>query len=92
MTTTKKQTEFAICIADTGYDDLREWKVYRVLPDEKAAELDCIRAIDESGEDYLYPADRFAALDIPRAIRGKLLQRRPAGVRKNGPSRVTSGR
>ena len=27
--------------------------------------MGCIRIIDESGEDYLYPAERFAVLDIP---------------------------
>jgi hypothetical protein len=34
-------------------------KVYRVLPDEAAAEDGYLRVIDESGEDYLYPQDYF---------------------------------
>ncbi len=57
MPSIRKRVEFAICVADEGYDDLEVWKVYRVLPDAKAAEVGCIRVIDESGEDYLYPPD-----------------------------------
>ena len=36
MDTTEK-TEFAICVADEGHDDLEVWKLYRVLLDPKAA-------------------------------------------------------
>jgi hypothetical protein len=63
----------AVCIANTGYEDLEVRKVYRVLADAKAAELGCLRVIDESGEDYLYPADRFMILEIPEAERDRLL-------------------
>lgn len=55
---TTAQPEFAICIANEGYEDLQVWKVYRLLPDPKAAEVGCLRVLDESGEDYLYPASR----------------------------------
>jgi hypothetical protein len=72
MFTTKKQVEFAVCVANEGYDDLEVWKIYQVLHDAKAAEVGCTRVIDESGEDYLYPADRFVAVDFakggPRAV------------------------
>ena len=71
MPTSKKQ--FAMCVASEEYDDLEVWKVYQVLRDTKAAGLGCIRVIDESGEDYLYPADRFAAVAFP-----KLVQSQPA--------------
>ena len=66
MVTSKKRVEFAICVANEGYDDLETWKVYQVLPDAKAAGVGCIRVIDESGEDYLYPADWFVMVDFPR--------------------------
>jgi len=36
-----------------------------------------LRIVDESGEDYLYPAEWFAAVEIPRRVRTSLL-RRPA--------------
>lgn len=73
MANSKKRIEFAICVADEGYDDLQAWKVYRVLPDTKAAEVGCVRILDESGEDYLYPADRFIAVDFPKTVRARLL-------------------
>ncbi len=41
-------------------------KVYRVLPDARAAKDGLIRVIDESGEDYLYPADYFVPVELPR--------------------------
>ena len=34
-------------------------KVYRVVPDNKAAVHGYIRVIDESGEDYAYATNRF---------------------------------
>lgn len=70
---TTEQPEFAICIADEGYEDLEVWKVYRILSDPKAAEVDCLRVIDESGEDYLYPASRFVQVTFPADIRERLL-------------------
>lgn len=71
----KKETQisFAVCIANSGYEDLEVCKVYRVLADAKAAEVGCLRVIDESGEDYLYPVDRFMVLDLPEAVRKRLL-------------------
>lgn len=70
---TTEQAEFAICIANEGYEDLEVWKVYRVLPDPKATEVGCLRVIDESGEDYLYPASRFVQVTFPDEIREQLL-------------------
>ena len=69
----RKKTEFVICVANEGYDDLEVWKLYRVLPDAKAAQVDCLRVIDESGEDYLYPEDRFVTVDFPQNARARLL-------------------
>jgi hypothetical protein len=73
MDTKESQINFAVCIANTGYDDLEVCKVYRVLPDAKAVAVGCLRVVDESGEDYLYPADRFMVLDLPEAERVRLL-------------------
>jgi hypothetical protein len=41
-------------------------KVYRALPDSVAASRGFVRVIDESGEDYLYPSDRFVPVELPR--------------------------
>jgi hypothetical protein len=70
---TEEKIEFVICVANRGYDDLEVWKLYRVLPDPKASEVGCLRVIDESGEDYLYPEDRFVTVDFPWNVRARLL-------------------
>ena len=71
--TKETKISFAVCIANTGYEDLEVCKVYRVLADATAVEVGCLRVIGESGEDYLYPADRFMVLDLPEAERECLL-------------------
>jgi hypothetical protein len=73
MASNKTQTRFAICISSDGCDDLEVWKLYRVLPDKKAAKEDFLRVVDESGEDYLYPADRFVVVGLAAPAVKKLL-------------------
>jgi hypothetical protein len=58
----------------TAEEDLQVAKVYWVLPDAKATEVSCLRALDESGEDYLYAAKRFVVLDLPEKVRSRLLK------------------
>ena len=66
---------FAVCIDNTDYPaSLELHKIYRVLPDEEAAEDGDLRVIDESGEDYLYPTDYFVLLKVPKAVEQALLQ------------------
>jgi len=50
-------------------------KIYRVLPDNDAAQEGDLRIVDESGEDYLYPAQWFAAVDLPRRVKTSVLRR-----------------
>ena len=55
-----KQLKYVICIENSDYPvSLEKRKIYEVLPDSDAAKTDQIRVIDESGEDYLYPASYF---------------------------------
>ena len=42
--------------------------MYRVLPDKEAQADGDLRVIDESGEDYLFPADYFILIDLPQTI------------------------
>ena len=72
MDTKETQVNFAVCLASSRDEDLEVGKVYRILPDAKAKEVGCLRVIDESGEDYLYPAERFVVLDLPEAERERL--------------------
>jgi hypothetical protein len=73
MYTVDSSVKFAVCIAAEEDGDLETWKIYRVLPDTKAAEVDCLRVIDESGEDYLYPQNKFAIVELPKEVRERLL-------------------
>ncbi len=73
MHTAESSVQFALCIASEADSDLEAWKVYRVLPDPKSAVVDCLRVIDESGEDYLYPCSRFVMVELPPAARAQLL-------------------
>jgi hypothetical protein len=51
------ETNFVVCINNQDYPaSLEVRKIYQVIPDNRAAEHQYIRVIDESGEDYLYPA------------------------------------
>ena len=48
-------------------------KIYQALPDRDAAKHQQVRVIDESGEDYLYPASFFAPIKLPRPLRKAML-------------------
>jgi hypothetical protein len=61
---------FVVCIANDGYEaSLERNKIYEVVVDEEAAADGDIRIVDESGEDYLYPAAWFVSIDIPQTVR-----------------------
>jgi hypothetical protein len=60
---------FAICIDNSQYPaSLELHKVYRVISDEDAERDGDLRIIDESGEDYLYPADYFLLVKLPHDV------------------------
>ena len=58
-----KKKKFVACI-NNSEADLELRKIYQVLPDKSAARDDYIRIIDESGEDYLYPASYFVFVEV----------------------------
>ena len=76
MTERRKSTRrFAVCIKNKGYEaSLERNKIYVVAPDPDAEKDGDIRIVDESGEDYLYPADWFVAVEVPKAVRASLLK------------------
>ncbi len=68
-----KTTEYVVCIDNADYPaSLERHKIYRVLPDEDAAADGDIRVIDESGEDYIYSAERFVPISVPLAVKKSL--------------------
>ena len=62
------ESRFAVCIQNDAYPaSLEVRKVYQVLEDAAAERSKHVRVIDESGEDYLYPADYFVPITLPEA-------------------------
>ena len=65
---------FLICITNEGYRaSLERRKVYQEVPDPDAEQAGLVRVIDESGEDYLYPQNFFAPIELPQPIRRAVL-------------------
>ena len=65
---------FVLCIDNTDYQaSLIPGKVYRIVPDPRAAKDDLVRIVDESGEDYLYHKDYFLFVDFPPSVTKKIL-------------------
>jgi hypothetical protein len=66
--------QFVVCINNADYPaSLELHKIYRVLQDQDAAVDGDIRVVDESGEDYLYPASYFTPIEVPKAVEESLL-------------------
>jgi hypothetical protein len=57
----------ALCLKNDGCGDLELRKLYRILPDKKAGTEGYLLVVDESGDDYLYPANYFAVVRVPAA-------------------------
>ena len=64
-----------ICLDNADYEvSLERLKIYVALPDAKAKRTGFLRIVDESGEDYLYPSQRFVAAELPDSTRRAVLQ------------------
>ncbi len=62
-------THYVVCIKNDDYPaSLELRKIYKHIPDRAATRLKMLRIVDESGEDYLYPANYFVAIKLPRAV------------------------
>ena len=56
---------YVVCLDNADYAaSLERHKIYRVIEDSAACAVGATRVIDESGEDYLYPADRFMQISV----------------------------
>ncbi len=65
---TRVERQFVICIRNRGYSaSLELRKLYQTVRDEVATKHQQIRIIDESGEDYLYPATYFIPVKLPQS-------------------------
>jgi len=71
MPTGKANTlpRFAVCLNNAEYPaSLEVRKLYPVLDDAEAEAEGLVRIIDESGEDYLFPAAMFEKLILPDGV------------------------
>ena len=68
-------SRFAICVRNDEYEaSLELRKLYPVLEDRFANQHGMIRIVDESGEDYLFPAEYFVRVSLPQAVEKKLVK------------------
>ena len=73
-------TRYALCLKNKNCEDLVVRKIYPVIPDEKAEKENYIRVIDESGEDYLYPASYFFIIELPQKVERALRRTLPVAA------------
>ena len=65
---TGKDKDFVLCIENEGFEvSLEIRKVYRRLLSPPVTDESLVRVVDESGEDYLYPAEYFVPMGLPKA-------------------------
>ena len=70
------KNKFLLFIENKDYQaSLELRKIYENVPDKEAERLGQVRIIDESGEDYLYPADYFAPVRLMAETKNKILER-----------------
>jgi len=64
---------YLICVGNEGYEaSLELRKIYEKIHDKEAEKHKQVRIIDESGEDYLYPAAFFAPVRLSAETRNKI--------------------
>jgi hypothetical protein len=70
-----RAVRFAVCLRNDGYEaSLERNKIYVVIPDAAAERDGDLRVVDESGDDYLFAADRFVIVEVPAAVKASLLE------------------
>lgn len=66
-------SQFIVCLKNNGYEaSLEPRKIYQIIPDKEAESHKMIRVIDESGEDYLFPANLFSPISLPQELIAEL--------------------
>lgn len=64
--TVAESMRYVLCLDEGGYGvSLVRRKLYRVVPDAAAEQRGLLRVVDETGDDYLYPAELFVAIEVP---------------------------
>lgn len=69
----KEEKLIRLCIDNGGYPvSLEVGKVYVKVLDQQSAGDNCVRVIDESGDDYLYPERLFVSVAGPPEVTPQL--------------------
>jgi len=64
---TEEATRYVVCLRNEGFEtSLLKRRLYLVVPDGQAESEALIRVVDETGEDYLYPKENFAPVDVAK--------------------------
>ena len=73
MSTRTARAKYVVCVENADYPvSLELHKIYCTLPDDDALANGDLRIVDESGEDYLFPAAAFVAISLPERVRSSL--------------------
>jgi len=71
----RPDVQYLLCVRNGSFlASLQVRRLYERLPDKDADLHGLVRVVDESGEDYLYPRELFADLDVPRTVARALVR------------------
>ena len=63
-----------VCIDNSEYEvSLERNKIYEVIPDKKAEKHGMIRIVDEYGDSYMHPLERFMEIKVPKNVEKALV-------------------
>ncbi len=66
--------QLVVCVNNEGYPvSLEKRKIYVAIPDASASKHGLVRVLDESGDDYPYPSEYFASVELPTSVRRAVL-------------------
>ena len=88
-------TAYFLCVSNgESPASLEVRKIYEGLPDPTAERQGFLRVIDESGEDYLHPAEFFVPIELASPVLRALAKTEPHNkpLRPTKPARRASRR
>jgi hypothetical protein len=62
------ELRFVVCVKGGVNVDVEPFRVYKVKADRTARSQGLLRVVDDSGEDYLYPAEYFKPIIAPQTL------------------------
>jgi hypothetical protein len=64
----ESRQRYFLCVSDGGYSaSLQPRTVYVAVSDPEGESHGMLRIVDESGEDYLFPASLFVPIEVPES-------------------------